>query len=367
MRNRLRPLLHLILVSGLFLAAGAKTALAAASPNAVRGFVYEWFGLFDRNAPASAFLERLDGADLQVDFPEQRLVSHADFIAWYQGILATFATATHDVKDLNVTPQGDAWQVDLTVEWRAKQLDGGAVQGLFHQVWRVVEREDGTLLIQRNEITPVSSGSARYRRVTTLGEVPAGDDYHLIQPAVESPTLLAGKRIALLTAPGVEDVELTYPLDYFTARGATVDVVAPWWAKGKVLGVDYTKPTFWIDTTKTFAEALTETYDLVVVTGGPWNSGVLRSDAEALTLINRQAASGRLLAPICSGSQVLIDTGLARGKAVTGAPNVRIDLENAGGLYKDQPVVQSGNLITGQDPRALPLFSTTLKDALLAR
>lgn len=126
----------------------------AASPNTVRGFVYEWFGLFDENAPTEAFLSRLAPTDVQVDFPEQRLSSHADFAAWYQGILGTFEHATHDIKTLAVAEQGDIWLVELTVDWNATTFAGEHVGGLFLQLWEVQETEEGALLIKRNQISP---------------------------------------------------------------------------------------------------------------------------------------------------------------------------------------------------------------------
>lgn len=149
-----KQLKFLTFAFSILLASWSPQALAATSPNTVRGFVYEWFGLFDTNAPVEDFLGRLDDAGMQIDFPEQTLHSAAEFTGWYQGILATFATATHDVKELTVTPDGAAWHIDLTVEWRAKKFDGGAAEGLFRQEWTVVEAAGGKLLIQRNHITP---------------------------------------------------------------------------------------------------------------------------------------------------------------------------------------------------------------------
>jgi hypothetical protein len=89
-----RAAVLLVLVLGVV---SGSPAIAATSPNAVRGFVYEWFSLFDRNADPEAFLERLDTDHLEIAFPERTLRSAADFRAWYQGILTTYAHATHDI------------------------------------------------------------------------------------------------------------------------------------------------------------------------------------------------------------------------------------------------------------------------------
>ena len=51
-----------------------------------------------------------------------------------------------------------------------------------------------------------------------------------------------------------------------------------------------------------------------------------------------------------------MSAGLVRGRKVTGFFSIRDDLENAGGLYREEGVVVDGNLVTAQGPKDLPAF-----------
>ena len=86
-----------------------------------------------------------------------------------------------------------------------------------------------------------------------------------------------------------------------------------------------------------------------------------------MDLIKKQYKSGKLLATVCSGSTVLINSKIiTRGMTVTGSPSIAIDLTNAGATYLDQPVVRVNNLITGRSPGGEDnlLFTTAIAKAL---
>jgi protease I len=65
----------------------------------------------------------------------------------------------------------------------------------------------------------------------------------------------------------------------------------------------------------------------------------LTNSSAAIQLIQQQYKKNKLVAPICSGTTVLINAGLAQGTTLTGSPSIEIDLVNAGAKYLDQPVV----------------------------
>ncbi|MEI8028010.1 MAG: DJ-1/PfpI family protein [Pseudomonadota bacterium] len=195
-------------------------------------------------------------------------------------------------------------------------------------------------------------------------DVPSGLSYTAAQPPVDDPQQFRGKRIAILAAHGVQESELVFPYQFLKARGATIDIVAPSWSEGRVLMVQYLKPTLWARASETFQSAAQKKYDLMVLTGGAWNSTVVRSDADALNFIRTYFASGKPLAAICSAAQVLIDSGIAKDRMLTGTHVVKIDLINAGATYVDQPVVVDSNLITSRNPDDLVAFVTAIADAL---
>lgn len=192
----------------------------------------------------------------------------------------------------------------------------------------------------------------------------AGMSYDETQPEVLNAQEFQGKTVAILAAHGVQDIELTYPYKYLTNRGAKVDILIPSWAEGKVMGVSYIKPTIWIKGTKTFFEARQDKYDLVVLTGGSWNSNVVRKDADAIKFIKSQHERGGLISAVCSGVQILIDAEMTLNTKLTGTGSIAIDLKNAGAIYQNLPAVIDGNIITGRGPAEMKEFMSAIHSRL---
>lgn len=82
----------------------------------------------------------------------------------------------------------------------------------------------------------------------------------------------------------------------------------------------------------------------------------MRNDQDAIKLIQKQFGDKTaVLATVCSGSTVLINAGLAKGRQLTGSPSIAIDLTNAGATYLDVAAhvdLQTGGaaLVTGRSP-----------------
>lgn len=100
-------------------------------------------------------------------------------------------------------------------------------------------------------------------------------------------------------------------------------------------------------------------YDALVIPGGH-SPDYLRLDKNMVGLARRFVSSGRPVAAICHGPQLLIEAEAVCGKTVTSWPSVRKDLLNAGAHWVDQPVVEDGNLITSRKRDDLELFCNTL-------
>lgn len=196
-------------------------------------------------------------------------------------------------------------------------------------------------------------------------QVPSGLSYDISQPLVEQQDLFAGKRVAILASHGVEEDEIVFPYEYLAKRGAVVDVLVPEWTPQGIVVSRFLKPTLFIHASGTFQSGIGVTYDLIVLTGGAWNSQVVRNDHDALALVSDQYRSGRALAAICSGTTILINAGLAQGTIMTGSPAVRIDLVNAGAKYFDEPLVMTDRLATSRTPDDLPAFITGLRKLLI--
>lgn len=90
----------------------------------------------------------------------------------------------------------------------------------------------------------------------------------------------------------------------------------------------------------------------------------LRRDPKVLSLTSEFFAQGKLVAFICHGGWIPISAKILNGKRVTGSRGIKDDLENAGGIWLDEPVVVDGNLISSRTPLDLAPFAKAMVDFL---
>jgi protease I len=165
-------------------------------------------------------------------------------------------------------------------------------------------------------------------------------------------------KIAVPLAEGFEDSEFTVPAERLKKLGHQVVVLG---AKSgmKVLG-KRRQASAEVDAT---AERLrAESFEALVIPGGH-SPDELRIDPHVVEFVRRFFATGRPVAAICHGPQLLIEADVVRDRTLTSAPSVRKDLENAGAQWIDRPVVEDEQLITSRGPEDLEVFC----DALVAR
>ena len=170
---------------------------------------------------------------------------------------------------------------------------------------------------------------------------------------------LSGKRVAMLVDEGFEDRELTAPLDSLRAAGATVVLVGP--TRGAPFAGKRGEATVTSDMSA--GEARMRDFDALVIPGGHAPDR-MRMRHAMVDLARDAMATGKPVAAICHGPQLLISADALRGRTLTCWPSIAIDVKNAGGLYVDKPVVEDGNLITSRKPDDVPLFSEAIIRAL---
>ena len=90
----------------------------------------------------------------------------------------------------------------------------------------------------------------------------------------------------------------------------------------------------------------------------------LRREAKVLSLTREFFEQGKLVAFICHGGWIPISAKILKGKRVTGSLGIKDDLENAGGIWVDEPVVIDGNLISSRTPKDLAPFGRAMVDWL---
>ena len=170
---------------------------------------------------------------------------------------------------------------------------------------------------------------------------------------------LAGKRVAMLVEDDYEDHELGGPLEALRAAGATVTVVGPT-AGGHFKGK---RGVTVIIADAAAGSVSMRDFDALVIPGGH-APGRMRMRHAMVDLAREAMETGKIVAAICHGPQLLISANALRGRTLTCWPSIAIDVKNAGGLYVDKPVVDDGNLITSRKPDDVPLFSEAIIRAL---
>ncbi len=145
---------------------------------------------------------------------------------------------------------------------------------------------------------------------------------------------LQGKKIAILTETGFEEVELTSPKQALEEAGAEVHIVSP--QKEKVKAWDHDHWSIELNVDKNIKDAKEEDYDALILPGGVLNPDKLRIDENAVKFVKEFLESGKPIAAICHGPQTLIETGLLEGRTMTSYPSVKTDLINAGVGWVDR-------------------------------
>ncbi len=174
---------------------------------------------------------------------------------------------------------------------------------------------------------------------------------------------LKNKRIAILATNGFEQSELAQPKDMLSAQGAEVDVLSIG-DQGEITGWDTDN---WGDKVKVDAQVSAANpgdYDALVLPGGQINPDVLRANQEAVSFIQQAHAAPRIkvIAAICHGPWLLIESGLANDSRVTSYPSIKTDLTNAGASWQDKEVVQDGKLVTSRNPDDIPAFVAKISE-----
>lgn len=154
-----------------------------------------------------------------------------------------------------------------------------------------------------------------------------------------------------------EDSELLVPKEELEAAGVAVDIASR--EKGSISG----KHGHRVEAGLAVADADPERYDLLVLPGGK-APAVLRNDPSVLTFVRRFMASGKPVAAVCHGPQILQSAGVLQGRKATCYREVAGELEAAGADYRDEEVVVDGNLITSRSPKDLPAFTKEILHAL---
>lgn len=162
-------------------------------------------------------------------------------------------------------------------------------------------------------------------------------------------------KVACLVGPEFEDSEVAVPVKRLRDAGHEVEFLGIHGGQ-EVVGKNGEER---IVTDASVEERRPDHYDALLIPGGH-SPDHLRVDVDTVQFVREFGASGRPIAAVCHGPQLLIEAGLVDGVRMTSWPSVRTDLRNAGAVVVDAEVVEDQQFITSRAPGDLEAFSRTL-------
>ena len=166
-------------------------------------------------------------------------------------------------------------------------------------------------------------------------------------------------KVACLLADGFEDSEFQIPCDWLSAAGYTVEVIGA--RAGDALKGEKGRETVIVDLS--IDEADVDSYEGMLIPGGH-SPDILRADDRFVEFVRAFDATGRPLAAVCHGPQILLTAELQAGRTLTAWPTIQGDLRQAGAHVVDRDVVVDDNWITSRKPADLAAFTAKFVEEL---
>jgi len=170
---------------------------------------------------------------------------------------------------------------------------------------------------------------------------------------------MAEPTVVCLLGQGFEDSEFRVPYDRLRTAGFKVDIVGA--KPGEELKGYRGKET--VRTDLGIDDVRPDQYGALFIPGG-YSPDHLRADDRFVAFVKAFETSGRPIAAVCHGPQLLISAELVRGRTLTAWKTIQGDLRQMGATVKDAPVVIDRNWITSRQPSDLEMFSQALLRAL---
>ncbi|WP_196717369.1 DJ-1 family glyoxalase III [Actinomyces trachealis] len=149
--------------------------------------------------------------------------------------------------------------------------------------------------------------------------------------------------VAVLIAPGLEEVEALAVADVLYRAGVRVDLLS---ITDSLEVTSSHKLTFRCDALA--ADIDLSGYTLVMLPGGIPGTPNLKACEQVTTEVTRRVQAGEPLAAICAAPSILAELGLLRGRQATANPAFMQVLENCGATPRTEPVVVDGAVLTSR-------------------
>jgi protease I len=165
---------------------------------------------------------------------------------------------------------------------------------------------------------------------------------------------LDGKKVAILAAEGVEQVELTEPRKAVENEGADVVLVSV--EAGEFQGFNHLDKGDTFTADRAAKDVSADEFDALLLPGGVANPDFLRTDEDAVGFVRDFAKAGKPIGVICHGPWTLVEAGVLEGRTITSWPSLKTDIRNAGGTWVDEEVHVDNGLVSSRKPDDLPAF-----------
>jgi protease I len=169
---------------------------------------------------------------------------------------------------------------------------------------------------------------------------------------------LKGKKVAIIAADMVEQVELVEPRKALEKAGADTDLISM--EPGAIQGFNHFEAADKHTVDRTIDEAKASEYDALMIPGGVGNPDLMRGDKRMVAFTRSFVEQGKPVAVICHGPWMLVEADVVRGREVTSWPTLRTDISNAGGKWVDREVVVDSGLVTSRKPDDIPAFNSKM-------
>lgn len=189
---------------------------------------------------------------------------------------------------------------------------------------------------------------------------------------------MAQKKILMLVGDYVEDYEVMVPFQMLLMVGHDVHAVCPCKKEGQTVATaihDFEGEQTYSEKrghnfrlNATFDTIKEADYDALVIAGGRAPE-YLRMTPRVLEITRHFSSSGKPIAAICHGPQILTAAGVLKGKKCSAYPAVQSEVELAGGTYVPASAgfdnaVTDGNLVTAPAWPAHPAWIRAFLEVL---
>ncbi len=169
---------------------------------------------------------------------------------------------------------------------------------------------------------------------------------------------LSGKHVAFLVGDGFQDAETLVPMGHLVNRGAEVTVIGVAPAVFQAYNSEVK-----VRVEASVNDVSVDDFDGMVIPGGR-SPDWLREHSEVVDFVREFVESGKVVAAICHGPQVLVAAGVMEGVDATCFGGMSDELVEVGANYEDVPLARDGNIITSRIPDDLPVFNEAIEEAL---